>query len=104
MIYEERDYHVKPGKLAEFVNLYKTYGVEIQKKYLGTFIGYFTSEIGELNHVVALWGYEGLDDRLARRRAMLADPEWQDYMRRVDGLLAQQNSRVLLPTDFSPLQ
>ena len=104
MIYEERDYHVKPGKLATFVGLYRDHGVEIQKKYLGTFFGYFTSEIGTLNHVVALWGYEGLDDRMERRRKMLADPEWQAYMAMVDGLLDEQKSRILVPTDFSPMQ
>ncbi|ORE90321.1 NIPSNAP family protein [Acuticoccus yangtzensis] len=104
MIYEERDYHIKPGKLAEFVDAYKNHGLAIQKKHLGTFVCYFTSEIGTLNHVVALWGYEGLDDRMARRRRMMADPDWQAYLKRVDGLLAEQHSRILLPTDFSPLQ
>lgn len=104
MIYEERDYHIRPGKLATFVAAYRDHGLEIQKKYLGTFISYFTTEVGELNHVVALWGYEGLDDRMARRARMLADPEWQAYLARVDGLIERQNTRILTPVDFSPLQ
>ena len=104
MIYEERDYRVKAGKLAEFVKLYGEHGLALQKEHLGTFIGYFTSEIGELNHVVALWGYASLDDRMARRKAMLADPRWQDYLKRVDGLLEIQSSRILAPVAYSPLQ
>lgn len=104
MIYEERDYHIKPGKLAQFVECYRDYGVELQKKHLGTFICYFTTEIGELNHVVAIWGYDSLDDRLARRKKMMADPAWQEYLKRVDGLLDTQTSRILIPTEFSPLQ
>lgn len=104
MIYEERDYAIKPGKLNTFVGLYRDHGVEIQKKYLGTFIGYFTTEIGELNHVVALWSYESLDQRAEMRAAMLADTEWSDYLARVDGLLQTQNTRILTPTSFSPLQ
>lgn len=104
MIFEERDYHIRPGKLGLFVAAYRDFGLEIQKKYLGTFISYFTTEVGELNHVVALWGYEGLDDRMARRKKMLADPEWQEYLKRVDGMIERQNTRILTPVDFSPLQ
>ncbi|WP_108659801.1 NIPSNAP family protein [Acuticoccus kandeliae] len=104
MIYEERDYRVKVGKLAEFVKLYGEYGLPLQKKYLGTFIAYFTTEIGELNHVVALWGYNSLDERAEKRKAMLADPAWQDYLARVTDLLDRQETRILTPVSYSPLQ
>ena len=104
MIYEERDYHIRPGKLASFIACYRDYGLELQKKHLGTFVSYFTSEIGELNHVVALWGYESLDERARMRKAMLSDPAWQEYLTRVDGMIERQTTRILTPTQFSPLQ
>jgi hypothetical protein len=104
MIYEERDYRIKAGKLAAFVQLYGEFGLPLQKEHLGSFIAYFTSEIGELNHVVALWGYASLDERTAKRKAMLADPRWQDYLKRVDGLIDIQSSRILSPVTYSPLQ
>lgn len=104
MIYEERDYRIKAGKLGQFVALYGEFGLPIQKEFLGTFHAYFTTEIGELNHVVALWSYESLDDRTQRRARMLADPRWQDYLRRVDGLIDIQNTRILTPVSYSPLQ
>lgn len=104
MIYEERDYRIRAGKLAEFVRVYGEFGLPLQKEHLGTFIAYFTSEIGELNHVVALWGYDDLNDRMARRKRMLADPRWQDYLRMVDGLIDTQSSRILAPVSYSPLQ
>ena len=104
MIYEERDYRIKAGKLAQFVKTYGEYGLPLQKKHLGTFVAYFTTEIGELNHVVALWGYESLGDREARRKAMLADPEWQGYLERVTGLIDIQTTRILNPVPYSPLQ
>jgi hypothetical protein len=104
MIYEERDYRVKVGKLADFVKLYGEYGLPIQKELLGTFHAYFTSEIGELNHVVALWSYESLDDRAVRRATMMADPRWHDYLKRVDGMLDVQTSRILTPVPYSPMQ
>jgi hypothetical protein len=104
MIYEERDYRIKAGKLSEFVEVYGEYGLALQKEHLGTFIAYFTTEIGELNHVVAIWSYDSLDQRAAKRRAMLADPRWQDYLAKVDGLIDIQNTRILNPVVYSPLQ
>ena len=54
--------------------------------------------------MVALWSYQSLDERAAKRRTMLADPRWQDYLRRVDGLIDIQTSRILNPVPYSPLQ
>lgn len=104
MIVEERDYRVKAGKLGQFVGLYEKHGLPIQLELLGKFLGYFTTEIGELNHVVALWGYESLDDRQQRRDRMMADPRWQEYLKMVDGLLDLQTTRLLKPTTFSPIR
>lgn len=104
MYIEERDYRIKPGYIAQFVELYEKYGLHLQKKYLGTFIGYFISEIGELNHVVALWAYESLDHRNMAREKMLADSEWQSYLKRVVDLIDTQHSRILKPVSFSPIQ
>lgn len=104
MIVEERDYRLKPGKLGEFVNAYEEQGLPLQLEMLGTFLGYFTTEVGELNHVVALWAYDSLDDRLRRRDAMMADPRWQAYLNRVTHLLDVQQVRFLRPTRFSPIR
>jgi uncharacterized protein YbaA (DUF1428 family) len=104
MIVEERDYRVRAGKLKQFVSIYEQHGLAIQKELLGRFHGYFTTESGELNHVVAWWSYDSLDDRAERRKQMLADPRWQEYLAKVDGLLDVQNSRILVPTAFSPLR
>lgn len=104
MIVEERDYRVKAGKIGQFVSLYEKHGLPIQIELLGKFLGYFTTEIGELNHVVALWGYESLDDRQQRRDRMMADPRWQEYLKMVNGLLDTQNTRLLRPTSFSPIK
>jgi hypothetical protein len=104
MIYEERDYRIKAGRLAQFVKIYGEYGLPLQQEHLGTFVAYFTTEIGELNHVVALWGYENLGDRERRRAAMLADPRWAEYLARVTDLVDIQTTRILHPVAYSPLQ
>jgi hypothetical protein len=104
MIVEERDYRIRAGKVKAFIEAYEAFGLPIQLELLGTFHGYFTTEVGELNHVVAWWSYASMDDRLVRRDRMMADPRWQDYLARVDGMVEVQNTRFLRPTRFSPLR
>jgi hypothetical protein len=104
MILEERDYHIVPGRMKDFLAAYETLGVEIQKQFLGGFIGHFTSEIGELNHVVALWRYDSMADREARRARMLAHTPWQTYLDAIRGLIERQHTRILSPTSLSPLR
>ena len=104
MIIEERDYRMKPGKIGQFVSTYEEFGLPVQKELLGTFLGYFTSEIGELNHVVALWGYDSLDERLRMRDRMMADERWGRYLEMVVDLIDVQHTRILRPTAFSPIK
>jgi hypothetical protein len=104
MIVEERIYTLHPGKVPEMVRLYGEEGLPLQQKHLGRFLGYFTSESGNLNQVVFLWGYDGLDDRAARRERLAADPDWQAYLRKVVPLLVKQENRLLKPTAFSPIR
>lgn len=105
MIYELRTYTLKPTRTGDWVQLYKTDALEIQKEYLGGLIGFFTTEIGTLNQVVHLWQFHSLDDRELRRGKMASDPRWQEFSRKnkeLDAVLHLE-SRILRPTDFSPL-
>ncbi|WP_417247714.1 NIPSNAP family protein [Celeribacter sp.] len=103
-IIEERDYRTKPGCAGKFVKLYEEHGLPIQREMLGDFLGYFISDVGELNRVVALWAYDSLDERLKRRDAMMADARWAAYLDMVLPLLDQQSTRLLRPVSFSPIQ
>ncbi|MBS7538274.1 NIPSNAP family protein [Ancylobacter lacus] len=104
MILEERDYHIVPGRMADFLDAYETLGLDIQKHFLGTFLGHFVSEIGELNHVVALWRYESMAERESRRAAMLAHEPWQTYLAAIRGMIQSQQTRILAPTRLSPMR
>jgi hypothetical protein len=81
MIVEERCYTLKPGTVALYYQDYDPRGLRIQRRILGNLIGYFHTEIGELNQVVHLWGYESLAERERRRALLAADTEWQDYLK-----------------------
>ncbi|MCG6873546.1 MAG: NIPSNAP family protein [Betaproteobacteria bacterium] len=104
MIVEERIYTLQPGKVPEMVRLYGEEGLPLQQRHLGKFIGYFTTESGNLNQVVFMWGFDSLDDRAARRARMAQDPEWQRYLARVVPLLVSQENRILTPASFSPIR
>jgi hypothetical protein len=56
MIVEERCYTVRPGTVARYYKDYDPRGLGIQTRILGNLIGYFHTEIGELNQIVHLWG------------------------------------------------
>jgi hypothetical protein len=104
MIVEERTYTVKPGTVQQYYADYDPRGLEIQKRILGNLIGYFHTEIGELNQIVHLWGYDSLAEREKRRAAMAADPDWQAYLRQSPDIIVKMETRILVPAPFSPIR
>jgi NIPSNAP len=104
MIVEERCYTVKPGTVQLYYRDYDPRGLEIQKRILGNLIGYFHTEIGELNQIVHLWGYDSLAERERRRALLAADREWQDYLAQSPDIIVRMESRILVPAPFSPIR
>jgi hypothetical protein len=85
MILEERDYRIKAGYVADFLEKYQTLGLPVQRDHLGEPHAFFTSDIGELNHVVSMWRYKDLSERTEKRARMLADERWPEYLSSVKG-------------------
>ena len=106
MIVEERLYTLKPEcPVGALLEVYESTGaLELQKRVLGRLIGYFTTEVGMLNCVVHLWGYESFEDRARRRAALNVESVWKDYLEKVRPMLASMENRLLLPTAFSPIR
>ena len=106
MIIDHRTYSFHPGKLNKWVELYEKYGLPVQQKHLGRLIGFFVTEVGPLNQVVFMWGYEDMGDRERRRATMAKDPDWQDFLARVEevGALKSQENKFLVPVPFSPIK
>ncbi len=96
-------YTTRPGKLAAFVMLYKDHAWDLQQKYLGRCLGWYTTVEGSLNQVVHFWAYDSQDDCEAKREAMAANPAWGEYLRhsKKAGLLLAQENRTLKPANFS---
>ena len=103
MLIEERIYTLRPVATGEYLRLYEAEGLAIQKRILGRMVGYFVSEIGPLNQLIHMWAYDSFEDRMRRRAALLADPGWQGYIAKIKDLLLHQESKLLVPTSFSPI-
>ena len=104
MIVDHRTYNVYPGKLPAYLEIYKTEGLPLQKKYLGTCVGWYVStDIGTLNQVVHLWAYDSLADRAERRAALMKDAKWLAFIDKGMPFLQSMENKILTPTDFFDL-
>ena len=104
MIVEQRTYTLFPGRTQPYLELYEAEGLAIQEPILGNLLGYFSSEIGPLNRIVHLWGYDSLDERMRRRAELAADERWQAFVRRQRENIRDQETTILTPAPFSPIR
>jgi hypothetical protein len=104
VIVDERTYTCHPGKLAAFLDIYERQGKPIQWPILGEPVGFFITEVGELQQVVHWWRYDSLAERERRRAELSSAPGWADYLTAALPNLARMENRLLTPTKFSPLQ
>ena len=105
MIVEERTYTAHVGRAKEWLDYYGEHGFPVQQRHLGRCIGFFTTEIGPLNVIVHLWAYDDLAHRESARAKMVQDPDWKAFVSGgPKGCLLSQETRILLPTAFSPLK
>ena len=86
MIVDVRTYELQPGRLRDFLALYEKEGLPVQLKHLGNLVGYYTTEVGNVNEIVHMWGYTDLADRTRRRAAMAADPAGRPICRRAENI------------------
>ena len=106
MLIEERHYLLKPEfTTAAYLDIFVSSGaLDLQRRILSNLLGYFTTEIGELNALVHLWGYDSFEERARRRALLAAEPVWQDYLVKIRPMLQSMNNRLLTPTGFSPIR
>lgn len=107
MIVDMRTYTLKPNRGPEYIDLMKAEGLEFLAPIRDRLLGYFQTEVGPLNQVVHLWGYESFEQRLELRaqvRERLDDARFRDLPDRLLPLVERMENRLLLPVDFSPIR
>lgn len=103
MFYEIRTYRLRNGGIPDYLKVVGEEGIAIQKRHLGNLVGYFFSEIGPINEIVHIWGFESLDDRQTRRARLAADPGWQAFLPKIRHLIMTAENKIMTPAAFSPL-
>ena len=91
---EIRTYELKPGTAGAYVGLYLEEGFEIQKSHLGEPVGYYVSEVGDLNQIVHMWRYESFEERAEKRTALFSDPAWLEYVGKVGPMILNQKNAI----------
>lgn len=109
MIYELRTYWAGPGKVEALHNRFRTLTLGVFARLGIQVVGFWTpkpatEETGDLVYIVTFPSEEAKEKAWA---AFRADPEWVKgkAASEVDGILAARVvSRVMVPTDYSPLK
>lgn len=107
MIIDMRTYTHKPSRYRQFLKIYQETGYAITSKFLGFNVGLFTTSSDTVNRTVQWFAYESHDHRDECRRNYLTSATKQAFTNGdegADGCIRTQESRVMIPTSFSPLR
>jgi NIPSNAP len=94
MIYEIRTYTVRPGTVAEYEKRFSE-SIEVRSRYSQLY-GLWHTEIGPLNQILHMWGYESLQERANIRAAASRDASGK-WPPNTNDLLVSQESDILVP-------
>ena len=104
MIYDYRMYTLKPGATPEYRAGVKELSLPIRQRHGVTLAGWYWSEIGALNQVVHIWGYNDAKHMQEAQDAFHADPEWTGkYIPRAVGLVETQKTWTMNSPSFAPV-
>lgn len=102
MIIDYRAYTFRPGSIPTFYEMFEKEGLEPQQRILGNFLGMYRTDVGNVNEVIHMWGYENSGEKERRREELYKDPGFADYVVRARELITGQDVRTLIPAPFNP--
>ena len=102
MIVNIRTYTLLPRKMPTYLKLFEELGLPAMQRHGLDLMGYYTSVVGPQNQLVHLWRFDSLADMEQKRAARDADPAWQEFLSKTDGLVLMQEDKVMKPSSFSP--
>ncbi len=108
MIYELRIYECFAGKLPNLNSRFANHTMDLFEKHGIRNVGYWTHDVGpNSNQLVYLVAFDDANQRAEAWASFRADPEWQQVFEEShrDGILVKNiENRILMPTDYSPMQ
>ena len=96
MIYEVRTYDLKPGAVEQAEEAFAE-GLPHREKY-SPIAAFWHTDIGPLNQIIHVWGYESLEERAKIRAAASQDPNWPPKI--TPGNILNMNAEIWQPAPF----
>ena len=96
MIYEVRTYDLKPGTISQAEDAFKI-ALPYREKY-SPLAAFWHTEIGPLNQIIHVWGYESLEERGRVRAEAGKDPNWPPKI--TQGSIVNMDSEIWHPAPF----
>ncbi|MEM8664694.1 MAG: NIPSNAP family protein [Pseudomonadota bacterium] len=102
MLFDHRTYVCRAGTIKAQLALYEEHGYPVQVKHLGKPLLYGSTETGDVNTYIHVWVYDSAADREQKRKNLVADPGWANYLAksREAGYLLSQTNTLLNPVSF----
>lgn len=101
-IVEMREYVFHPGGMQRYIELLKSAGIQVMRKYQPEPLAWYTTDVGDLNRMVHLWQYDSLEHRAQCRSARAQDPDWDHFRDQILPLIASQQSSIMQPVELPP--
>lgn len=99
-LYELRSYTLRPGTLIEWGQQWEK-GIKYRKDEA---IGGWFSQIGIMHQVHHMWAYKDLNERHETRQSNWQLPGWDECVQKTVPLMRHMETRIMLPTPYSPFQ
>jgi len=101
-IYELRSYTLKPGTILEWGNHWAR-GIHYRNNDNCAAAGFF-SQVGPLYNVNHLWAYKDMKTRREMRESAWQRPGWNETVTYTVQLIRHMDSKIMVPTSFSPMK
>lgn len=103
MIVEMRTYTLKAGSDVEgWLEYWAKNAWPVQQKMPGKLVGYYVSDVGNLNQIIHMWQFDSYAQRAEKAKLMRGE-EWLEIRRNMPDLVIAQENRILKAAPFSPM-
>lgn len=101
-IYELRIYRTVVGHARRWAEAYLGI-MPVREKYSRN-VGLWVGEAPQPNEVLHMWNYADGAARAATRGALFKDPDWNAFLKGVEGIVVEMQSTLLIPTAYSSMK
>lgn len=95
---------IRPGKGKEYKKVHAE-GVRLWQKYGAKIIGVWENWVGGQDfEIIQLFEFENFSEYEEKDIKVHNDPEWNSYVTRLGDVSMGRTTRLLRPTEYSPMQ